>query len=312
MIDDILLFVQVVSAGSILAVERRLNIPKSTISRRIQGLEANFGGTLMNRSSKGIALTMLGHNIYNKFKDYESELSDLLNEVTHPVAEASGMLNILLPYTFAFDYVIPNISEVLLANPRLKINIRHNFHEFNMHKENYDIAIVNYIPRQQTQKIRLLSTDKILVVCTPEYIERKGYLEVVEDCKKHIIPGKLTPDGVLINQAPLYNEKTEEIIMLELDSRIIFSSFVEAKLFIKNHQGVSAFPSHYIKDELEAGELIRVLPDYHAGLMSYYIMRNIPENDKRYQVFYTFISAYLPMLGSVDGNVELSGHFFHG
>jgi DNA-binding transcriptional LysR family regulator len=103
MLDDILLFVKVVDAGSILAAEKILNIPKSTISRKMQALEEEFGDALFNRSTHKIGLTMLGHNIYTKFKDYENKLSEMLVSVKNNTKDVRGRLNVLLPFALTVD-----------------------------------------------------------------------------------------------------------------------------------------------------------------------------------------------------------------
>lgn len=56
--NDFFYFVQVVDRGGFTAAGRTLRIPKSTLSHRIQQLEANLGVRLLNRTSRrfGIAV----------------------------------------------------------------------------------------------------------------------------------------------------------------------------------------------------------------------------------------------------------------
>lgn len=293
MIDDILLFVKVVDAGSILAVEKVTSLAKSTISRKMQGLEQQLGGQIFNRNTRGIELTMLGYNLYEKFRNYEDELSNKLHAVNSKETTARGRLNVLLPITFADKFVIPRIGSLLANHPALKINLMHNFREFNMQKEEYDIAIINYLPKQQTQKFRFLACDKIVVTASAEYVARAGNLTTLEEVARQPIVGKVLPDGSLSKMANLYHEHSAEVIPVELNTQFYVNNFLESKNYVYNNHGISAFPLHYIQDELDDGRLIRLLPEYHAGIIDYYLLRNIPEHDQRFIVFLEFLQQCL-------------------
>lgn len=297
MLDDILLFVKVVEAGSILSVEKMLSISKSTISRRIQILEESLGDSLFNRTTHGIALTMLGHNLYARFKDYESKLSDMLSSVKGDLTAVTGRLNVLLPYALSDDILLPKLNDFLSKYPGLQLNIMHSSNVFNMQKELYDIAIINYLPRQQNQKFKLVAFDKVVAVCTPEYINKHGLLDNFEDHDQHFIVGKLNPDGTLASEAPLFNEITGEVYYIKFKPKIIYNSFTEAKRFVLTNNGIAALPWSTIHSELESGQLVRLFPDHHAGILNYHLMRNIAETDSRYIVFMQFLQKCLAESG---------------
>lgn len=293
MIDDILLFVKVVDSGSILAVEKITNLAKSTISRKMQGLEQQLGGQIFNRNTRGIELTMLGYNLYEKFRNYEEDLAQKLQLVNSNDTVARGRLNVLLPVTFSDKFIIPQLGIFLENNPFLKINILHNFREFNMQKEEYDIAVINYPPKQQTQKFRYLASDKIVVATTPEYLAKVGTLDKLEEVINQPIVGRVLPDGSLSDVANLYHELNDEVIPVKLKAQFYVNNFLESKNFVYSNHGISAFPLHYINDELADKRLIRLLPEYHAGIVDYYLLRNIPESDPRYRVFLEFLNTCL-------------------
>lgn len=310
MIDDILLFIKVVDAGSILAAEKILNIPKSTISRKMQALEEEFGDALFNRSTHKIGLTMLGHNIYAQFKDYEARLSEMLASVSSNNKQVRGRLNVLLPFALTTDVVLPKIGAFLSNYPELQLNIMHSFQVFNMQKEFYDIAIINYQPKQQNQRFKSLASDKVIVVCTPEYADKYGVWTNIEDHDQHIIVGKIAPDGVVVQDIPIYNVKTAETYLVKLKPKIFFANFNECKSFVLENNGIAGIPYSMIQKELETGRVMRLIPDWHAGVINYYLMRNIADNDPRYVVFLKFIHECLQ-----ENNLERIPHnsnqFFH-
>lgn len=287
MIDDILLFLKVVDAGSILAAEKKLSIPHSTAARRIDGLEAKVGKTLLNRSPQGVSLTEDGKFFYDCFKGYERKLNDLFEENETSV---EGKLNVVLPFTFANNLLIPQISDLLLKYPDLELNIIHNFNKFNMKKELYDLAITDYEPLQQSQKIKKIGKTRMLLVCTPEYAINFGLLNNVDDACKHFIVCRSDLKGLVNNKIKLFSESEDKMVGLEVKRKIILSSFVEAKSFIMRHQGIAELPEYMVQEELASNQLVRLFPEFHAGYINYYLLRNINENDPKFKAFMEHIN----------------------
>ena len=310
MLENILIFVKVVNSGSILAAEKILNLSKSSISRKMQELEAELGVTLLNRNTHGIQLTMTGYSLYEKFRDYEEVLAGKLYAVSNHEKQATGKLNILLPYTFFEKFVAPRLDKIFHEHPLLQINLEHDFRSFNMRREQYDIAIINYIPSQQTQKIKLIASDKIIFISTCEYIERNGHCNTIDEYINHVKTGRVAPDGTCDNSTLLVNELTEEISIIKSNPQFFVNNFADAKIFAMNHNGISCLPLHYIKDEIKQGKLVRVLDNYHAGIMDYYLLRNIAENDPRFIVFNNALSASLRE-DTMSSRKSTPSHLFH-
>ena len=69
-------FIRVVEAGSILAVERKFAVPRSTISRRIANFEKrNWSLYWLEKHLDGVSLTKEGRDFYERFKDHEKRLA---------------------------------------------------------------------------------------------------------------------------------------------------------------------------------------------------------------------------------------------
>ncbi len=55
--DDLVLFVAIVDAGSLSAAARAQGLPKSSVTRRLAGLEARLNARLLERSTRQLGLT---------------------------------------------------------------------------------------------------------------------------------------------------------------------------------------------------------------------------------------------------------------
>jgi DNA-binding transcriptional LysR family regulator len=88
--NDVFYFVQVVDRGGFTATGRILRIPKSTLSHRIQQLEANLGVRLLNRTSRRFGMTDAGEEFYRHavVMSREAELAE--TAIRHRLNEPTG------------------------------------------------------------------------------------------------------------------------------------------------------------------------------------------------------------------------------
>jgi DNA-binding transcriptional LysR family regulator len=94
--NDFFYFVQVVDRGGFTAASRTLGVPKSTLSHRIQQLEANLGVRLLNRSSRRFGMTDAGGEFYRHavMMLREAELAE--TAIRHRLNEPTGTVRRLL------------------------------------------------------------------------------------------------------------------------------------------------------------------------------------------------------------------------
>lgn len=293
LINDLILFLQVANLGSSLALSKKTRIPQSTISRRIKNLGSLLKHDLLIRGVKLTQLSTAGNILYKYFENYEAELLKKLSPVTSSSNKVSGKLSILLPFTLAHYAITPYLGEFLARYPDLEIVCPYSFSDFNMRKEDYDVALINYLPKQASQKIRLILSFKLILVCSTEYIKKHGILNSIDDFEKHLVVGNITPNSILPPYAKLYHEKTGEVINIRNKFRVRANNFLMAKHIVDSGHGIAGLPFAFIKDELESGKFVRILPELHAGVVNCYLMRNIEESDIRYKVFYKFLQECL-------------------
>ena len=66
MFDEIEVFIKVAELGSFSAAASSLNLPQSTVSRRIQRLEDRLEVLLFNRTTRQVKLTTAGKEYYSQ------------------------------------------------------------------------------------------------------------------------------------------------------------------------------------------------------------------------------------------------------
>lgn len=309
MIDDILLFINLIKTNSFNKCSLMNNLSTSTLSRRIKALEIELGYQLLQRDSHRMLLTEQGKELYKEFENYENKLFAELNLIEKEKQSISGRLYVSLPSSLSYYYVLPYLGEFLQQYPELELFIDHNSYEFNINNKSYDLAITNYRPLQQTQKIKQIANEKIVLVCTPQYREKYGLPNDLFSLNHHITIGKVSQNQKIVSSISFFHEGSDELIQLPIKSRIYVNNFVEVECVISNHHVIAGMPFGSVEQRILEQSLIRVLPDYHVGIMNYYLSRTIDENDPRYKVFMMFIHKCLEPIKHIT--VSNQRQYFH-
>ncbi|MBN3725013.1 LysR family transcriptional regulator [Burkholderia sp. Ac-20379] len=109
MIDELRSFIAVIDAASLTRAATGLYVSQSTVSKRIQRLEAMLGATLFDRNAKPPRPTALAGRIYEQAVPLLRALEQL-HDIARDDAAPSGMLRFGLPQVLAdiamFDAVV--------------------------------------------------------------------------------------------------------------------------------------------------------------------------------------------------------------
>jgi LysR family transcriptional regulator AphB len=185
-LNDIALFVQVVRAGSFAEAGRRLNIPPSTGSRRIQKLEARLGVRLMQRSTRKLVLTSAGQAFFSQC----AQQVDVLHESARKVADLhdsiSGRVRVAAPANFLFWFPVEAVHKFLLDHPGVRIEFELTDERVNLLTEEIDIAFrVGRISDPSSLIARKIGWTKSILVASPDYLAARGNPECLADLPDH-------------------------------------------------------------------------------------------------------------------------------
>src|SRR3546814_16774697 len=89
-LNDTLVFVKVVEQGSFIAAARTLRLPTTTVSRKVQELEARLGAQLLHRTTRQLGLTEAGNVYYDHSQRHSRDLYDAASHCTQLPAGPPG------------------------------------------------------------------------------------------------------------------------------------------------------------------------------------------------------------------------------
>lgn len=141
-LDDLHYFVAIVDAGTLTLAAKRLNMPKSKLSRHLAQLEEKVGSPLLLRTTRSQQLTETGELLYNQCKPHIDGLHKVEDNVSALLNEPKGQLNLLLPIEFFNQTISAIVTEFALLYPKIQLTCSHYSGIIPTSSEQYDLTFV--------------------------------------------------------------------------------------------------------------------------------------------------------------------------
>lgn len=258
--NDLLLFARIVEAGSFSMAAQRLDLPKSTVSRRIALLEASVGERLLQRTTRRLVLTEFGASLLEHARKVAEEVEAAGALALHRQAEPSGKLRVSVPNDFAnigMTELIPRFCE---RYPAVSLELDLSPRRVDLVAENFDVAIrMGDLPEDSTLAARRIAVERFGLYAAPRYIAQRGLPEQPDDLLAHDLLCILSRSG---GPAPWVLTRGKVKWERELRARLTANSPELLARLARGGAGIAASSDLFVGDYVKRGELVRVLPDW--------------------------------------------------
>lgn len=259
--NDLLLFARVVDEGSFSRAGERLGLPKSTVSRRLSGLETQLGERLLLRTTRKLTVTDFGHSVLEHARQVASEVEAAALLAQHRQAEPSGRLRVSIPADFANLVLGQLMADFTARFPAIALHVDVSPRRVDLIGENYDLAIrMGTLDDDVNLAARRLAVFSSGLYASPAYLARRGTPKTPEDLQQH--------DGLqLANQQrepqPWRLERDAEVWEGRPNTRAAANSPELLIRLARSGAGLTAVADHFAEPYVAAGELMPVLVDWH-------------------------------------------------
>ncbi len=180
-LNEILVFTKVVQAGSFIGASRALDMPKSTVSRKVSELEERLGARLLQRTTRKLSLTDVGHAYYRHCARVVDEVKEADLVVARMQEMPCGLLRVTMP--LSFGYLGPIVASFLKRNPEVKIEMVCTDRVVRLVEEGFDVAVRAGRLTDSTLIARHLGVLRSYVVASPAFLKKNGTPKTPEDLK---------------------------------------------------------------------------------------------------------------------------------
>ena len=263
-LNDFYYFVHVVDHGGITAASRSLSVPKSTISHRIQVLEASLGARLINRTSRRFSVTDVGLDFYKQAALMLEQAQVAESIVKQRLVEPSGLIRFTAAVASAQFVMGKVLPEFLDRFPKINVLQHITDQAVDIVAENFDLAIRAHSDALPDSNLvqRTLGSAPWRLFAGRQYIERYGMPALPADLANHralfMMRGGLPPLWRL--RSPAGDEHT-----IRVEPRLMSDDMVGLKQASKKGLGIVALPAYICREDVAAAELQMVFPEWSAG-----------------------------------------------
>jgi len=264
----------------VLAVARRssfrgaaqeLGMSTTAVSSAVAGLEARLKVRLFNRSTRSVALTDIGQRYVERIAPALAQIKSAGEEASVGPDKPSGTLRINAPHGGAYLLLEPLFKQYAQRYPDVRIDIVSESGMVDIVAGGFDagIRLAESVP-QDMIAVKLSDDIRMLVVATPEYLERQGVPEHPQDLLSHQSIGMRMAHGGLY-QWEL--ERNGEKLQMNLPVRFIFNEMLAIKQAVVLGLGIGFISEWFVQEELASGALVPVLVPWcpsFGGLRLYY------------------------------------------
>lgn len=252
-------FVAVVETGSFTAAALRLGITKAVVSQQVARLEQEFRTSLLVRTTRKVQATEAGLAFYQRCALILREAEEAFGELSESVAEPSGTLRLTAPFDYGVSVVVPAIVAFSRRFPNCKVDAVLSDQTLDLMSGNIELAIrVGWLAESNLQA-RQIGTFRQLLVASPAMKSRIGGLDD---------PAQLARLPFIANTAlrePLrWNFSLDETTRREVTAQasIFLDTTLAVREAVRHGAGLSVLPDYAIGDDLAAGRLIPVWPQW--------------------------------------------------
>lgn len=184
-LNDTLVFVKVVEHGSFISAARALRLPKTTVSRKVQELEARLGAQLLHRTTRKLGLTEAGNVYFERSQRIARDLDEAESAVSELQGGPRGWLRLTAPYSLGVTWIAPLLGEFRARHPEVRLEMLLTNESLDLIDKEIDVALRFGNLPDSSLVARRLTVFRTQIYASPGYVERHGEPLHPDDLQHH-------------------------------------------------------------------------------------------------------------------------------
>ena len=253
-------FCRAVETGNLTAAAKELHVTKSVASRRIQMLEDDLGVRLLARTTRGVAPTDAGTQFYERAISILTDVEDARQAVKCSSETLVGRLRITAPRSYADIDLHEPLVAFMAEHPGLSFELHLSDERVDVIGGGYDLALRIAKTLDDTSLIaKKLIPIRPRVVASPAYLEAHGTPKTPTDLKDHncVFYANVAASEQWQFLGPDGSKKS-----VRVGGTATTNSGTMQLAIAKAGLAVATLPEFFLRDALDAGEVVPILTDW--------------------------------------------------
>lgn len=251
-------FARVAAVRSFSSAARELGISQATASKHVQTLEGWLGTRLLHRTTRRVGLTETGESFFAQCTRILDDM-ETARQAGQTVAKLCGSLRVAAPMAFGSTRLAPVLADFMTENPGLSVNVTLSDRPVDLIEDGHDLAIRTALgPTDDVELfVQRLQPLPYVVCAAPSFLAAAGMpAEPADLARLSCLTDSRYQGNVWRFRGP---DGDSEVAV---NSRLSTDNGVLRREAARNGAGVLLAPEFLVEDDIAAGRLVRLLPDY--------------------------------------------------
>ncbi|NYH48819.1 LysR family transcriptional regulator [Xanthomonas arboricola] len=252
-------FVAVVDTGSFTAAAERLGITKAVVSQQVARLERECRTSLLVRTTRRVRTTELGQAFYQRCAAILRDTDDAFDALTDTAAEPSGLLRLTAPLDYGVRVVVPAIAAFTRRHPACKVDAILSDQTLDLMTANIELAIrVGWLAESSLQARRIGAFRQLLVAPSTMAAQLARIASPQDIATLPFVANTALRD----HQRWQFAHATHAPQSVDVQPGVFLDATLAVREAVCQGAGISVLPDYVVADDLAAGRLLHVLPQW--------------------------------------------------
>lgn len=232
MLNEMTVFAQVVESGGFSAAARLLRLETSSVSRSVARLEKHLGTRLLHRTTRAIALTEVGEQVFKECARIAGAVRDVRSLANRFHAAPQGTLRLSAPVAFGQLWLAPRLAAFMEVCPAVDLRVMLIDRPVDLIEDGVDVAVRISADWPPGMVVRKLMPVRYVLIASPSYLTRHG----------------------------------GQSASVTVDSRVTLNNSIAIAAAAEAGGGIGLIPEFSARAGLDSGRLVEVLADWGFGV----------------------------------------------
>jgi DNA-binding transcriptional LysR family regulator len=260
-------FCTVVEAGSFASAANKLEQSTSAISRWVAQLESHLQVRLLNRTTRSISLTESGQAYYDRCTQWLHELESIESTVSQQALNPQGTLKITTSFGFGLSHLAPALAACRERYPDLQFNVSLSGRIVDLVEEGFDLALRIGTTGSQHVVARPIGKTRLVYIASPKYLAQAAPLEHPADLCQHVC---MTYEHDVDQRVWTFIDKEGQSHNIRIAGSLHSDNGDFLAEIAAQGMGITCTPCFVAKPHLDAGRVVKILPDYTTEYSTIY------------------------------------------
>ncbi len=290
------IFAEVCHRGSITAAATSLSLSKSVVSTHLKTLEDELGTRLLNRTTRQLSLTGPGSGVLYLAEQILAAAAEVAAVAESQRDEATGTLRIAATLDLGARFVAPVIAALVRAHPGLRAELVLDDERLDPIASRLDALVRIGAPADASLTVKRLATDREILVASPALRTTWKKARAPQDLVGAPWVVKAALASPTKQRFTHKSGKTQETKLA--DVRVAANTTDALRALVAAGAGFAVIPRHKVADDLRAGRLVHVLPQWSGRAVRLdLLLPSRQHQPRRLVLFIEALRAYLAKAG---------------